>query len=124
MSTVAEEHASTTGRNQRTTPAQRMPAIMAAVRVAFTWFGVRKTLTSEQKSQAAEPFGAEGEFLSAGKKLLDTTHPAFKAVTAVRNRINSYGRGISLPFPEPGIRLIIPSKPPAQPGDWQGLIVP
>jgi hypothetical protein len=33
-------------------------------------------------------------------------HPAFKALTAVRGRIVSYWRGISLPFPEPGIRLI------------------
>jgi hypothetical protein len=79
---------------------------MAAVRIAFTWFGVRKTLTAEQKAQAADTFGAEGEFLSAGKKLLDTRHPAFKAVTAVRGRILSVWKGMSLPYPEPGIRLI------------------
>jgi hypothetical protein len=87
-------------------PAARLRATMAAVRVAFTWFGVRKTLTPEQKSQAADAFGAEGEFLSAGKKLLDTRHPAFKAVTAARGRILSFWKGISLPYPEPGIRLI------------------
>jgi hypothetical protein len=46
---------------------------MAAVRVSINWFGTRKTLTAEQKSQAAESFGAEGTFLSAGKKLLDTS---------------------------------------------------
>jgi len=63
---------------------------MAAVRVCFTWLGVRKTLSPEQKSQAAESFGAERDFLSAGKKLLDTSHPAFKAVTSVRNQIVSY----------------------------------
>ena len=87
-------------------PAARLRATMAAVRVAFTWFGVRKTLTPEQKSQAADTFGAEGEFLSAGKKLLDTRHPAFKAVTAVRGRMLSFWKGITLPYPEPGIRLI------------------
>lgn len=87
-------------------PAARLRATMAAVRVAFTWLGVRKTLTAEQRAQAADAFGAEGEFLSAGKKLLDTRHPAFKAVTAVRGRILSFWRGISLPYPEPGIRLI------------------
>jgi len=42
------------------------------VRVAFCWFGVRKTLTPEQKAQAAGTFGAEGQYLSAGKRLLDT----------------------------------------------------
>ena len=70
------------------------------------WLGVRKTLSAEQKAVAAESFGAEGEFLSAGKKLLDTRHPAFKAVTAIRSRIVNYWKALSLPFPEPGIRLI------------------
>ena len=86
--------------------AHRLRTTMAAVRLAFTWFGTRKTLTTEQRAQAADTFGAEGEFLSAGKKLLDTAHPAFKAVSAARGRVLSYWRGITLPYPEPGIRLI------------------
>ena len=70
------------------------------------WLGTRKTLTADQKAQAADTFGAEGDFLSAGKKLLDTKHPAFKAVTAVKGRIVAYWKSLSLPYPEPGIRLI------------------
>jgi len=87
-------------------PAQRLRATMAAVRVSITWMGTRKTLTPEQKAEAAEPFGAEAKFLSAGKRLLDTAHPALKAVTAVRSRTVSYWKSLSLPYPEPGIRLI------------------
>lgn len=102
MSTVLEE---TTVR-RTSSPAQRLRTTMAAVRVMFTWFGTRKTLTPEQKEQAAESFGAEGEFLSAGKKLLDTRHEAFKAVTAVRGRVVKLWKSQSLPFPEAGIRLI------------------
>jgi hypothetical protein len=67
---------------------------------------VRKTLTPEQKSQAADTFGAAGEYVSAAKKLLDTSHPSFKLVTSTRGRILNYWRGLSLPYPEPGIRLI------------------
>jgi hypothetical protein len=89
-----------------TSAAQRLRLTTAAVRVSFCWLGVRKTLTPEQKSQAAEPFQAEGEFLSARKKLLDTKHPAYKEVTAVRGRVQSYWKGLTLPYPEPGIRLI------------------
>jgi len=89
-----------------TSPSQRLRTSFAAVRIAFTWLGTRKTLTSEQKAQAADTFGAEGEFLSAGKKLLDTKHPAFKAVTGVRSRIVSLWRGMSLPYPENSVRLI------------------
>lgn len=88
------------------TPAQRLRTTMAAVRLSFTWMGTQKTLSPEQKAQAAEAFDAEGQFLSAGKKLLDTRHKAFRAVTAVRGKIATYWKGISLPFPEPGIRLI------------------
>src|ERR1043166_9370126 len=87
-------------------PAQWLRETTAAVRVSFTWFGVRKTLTNEQKSQAAEPFGAEGAFLSARKKLLDTKHAAYKEVTAVRGKVGSYWRSLTVPFPEPGVRLI------------------
>ena len=89
-----------------TSPSQRLRTTMAAVRVSLSWFGTRKTLTAEQKSQAADTFGAEGAFLSAGKKLLDTKHEKFKAVTAVKGRIISLWKSMSLPYPEPGIRLI------------------
>jgi hypothetical protein len=86
--------------------AQRLRTTMAAVRVMFVWLGVRKSLTPDQKSQAADTFGAESEYFSAGKKLLDTSHVAYKAVTSVRGRVLAYWKGISLPYPEPGIRLI------------------
>jgi hypothetical protein len=92
-------------RNQNT-PAQRLRLTTAAVRVSFTCLGVRKTLTQEQRSQAAESFGAEGDFLSARKKLLDTKHPAYKDVTAVRGRVGSFWKSLTLPYPEPGVRLI------------------
>ena len=90
---------------RRPQPAQRLRLSMSAVRVSFNWLGVRKSLTPEQKAVAAETFGATGKYLSAGKKLLDTKHPAFKTVTTVRTRARTTG-AVSLPFPEPGVRLI------------------
>jgi hypothetical protein len=92
--------------NEFHSPADYLRGITAAVRIAFTWFGTRKTLSPEQKAEAADAFGAEGNYLSAAKKLLDTKHPAFRAVTSVRHQILSYWKGNSLPYPEPGIRLI------------------
>ena len=87
-------------------PSARLRTMMAAVRLSFTWFGVRKSLTPAQKALAAESFGAEGEYLSAGKKLIDTKHPAFRAVTAIRGRVQSVWKGMTLPYPEPGLRLL------------------
>jgi hypothetical protein len=102
MSTVLDEPLSRTQHS----PAQKIRATMAAARVSMKWLGVRKTLTPEQKAEAAEPFGAEASFMSAGKKLLDTNHPSFKAVTAIRTQVLNFWRGVSLPYPEVGIRLI------------------
>jgi hypothetical protein len=102
MSTLLEEPTLHTA----VSPAQRLRATMAAARVSMSWLGTRKSLTAEQKAEAAEPFGTDAKFLSAGKRLLDITHPAFKAVTAVRTQILAYWKSLSLPYPEPGIRLI------------------
>jgi hypothetical protein len=87
-------------------PAQNLRSNMAAVRVSFTWLGTRKSLTSEQRDEAAQPFDAEGGVISAGKKLLDTRHPAFKSVTSIKTKIASTWKEMSLPYPEPGVRLI------------------
>lgn len=86
--------------------AERLRTSFTAVRLSFTWLGVRKALSAEQTARAADVFDASGQYLSAGKKLIDTKHPAFRAVTAVRNRIVQYWKGVSLPYPEPGLRLI------------------
>ena len=101
MSTVLDDTA-----DQTSAAAERLRNTMAAVRLSFTWFGTRKTLTPEQKAQAADSFGAEGKFLSAGKKLIDTSHPAFEAVTQVRSQAVCTWKSMSLPYPEPGVRLI------------------
>jgi hypothetical protein len=87
-------------------PALDLRANSAAVRVSFTWFGTKKSLTPEQRAEAAQPFDAEGGSLSAAKKILDNSHPAFKAVTAIKGKISQTWKSMSLPFPEPGVRLI------------------
>jgi hypothetical protein len=86
--------------------ANRLRTTMAAVRLAFTWLGVRKTLAPEQRSTAARAFHADRELLSASKLILDTKNPAYRAVAAVRSEASSYWRTVTLPFPEAGIRLL------------------
>src|SRR3954462_14557955 len=99
MTTLLDHIEARTTSAGTTTPAQRLRATMAAVRVSFTWMGTQKTLSPEQRAQAAEAFDAEGQFLSAGKKLLDTRHSAFRAVTATRGKIDTCWKGLTLPFP-------------------------
>ena len=95
-----------------TDAAHRMRTTMTAARLSFTWFGVRKSLTKGQKEQAADSFGAEGEFLSAGKKLIDTQHPKFRAVTAAESvdRLRHWSNGRCLSAHENGIYACEPSR--------------
>lgn len=79
---------------------------MVAVKLSFTWFGTRKTLSADQRAQAADAFNAEEALLSASKKLLDTRHQSFRRVSEIRSRAAGYWRESTLPFPEPGVRLL------------------
>ena len=87
-------------------PAQRLRRTAAAVRVHFTWWGVHKTLTAQQKEEFGAVTSADARFLTAGKKLVDTRHETFRRLTSIRSRATNYWRGLTLPYTEPGIRLI------------------
>ena len=52
------------------TAAQQLRTMTAAVRVGFTWLGTCKTLTRDQKAQAARSFGAEGDLCRQVKRSL------------------------------------------------------
>ncbi len=86
--------------------ANRLRTTMAAVKLGFTWLGVRRTLAPEQRATAANVFQADRQLLSASKLILDTKNRAYRAVAAVRTEATSYWRTVTLPFPEAGIRLI------------------
>ena len=88
-----------------TTPAERLRTTMAACRVEFTWFGTKKSLTAEQKAQAAEPSTPRVSSSRPARSCSTRSTPAFRAVTAIRTRSATTG-GLTLPFPKPGIRLI------------------
>jgi len=87
-------------------PAQLLRQAAAAVRVHFTWWGVHRTLTAQQKEEVGLTYDADARFLTAGKKLVDVRHEAFRRLTALRTRIVSYWRGLTLPYVENGVRLI------------------
>ena len=99
MSTIVDEEASLSS-------SHAVRCDMAAMRLSFAWFGTRKTLTSEQKERAADSFDAEGKYLSAAKRLIDTSDATFRSVTSIKTKATAYFKGVSLPYPDPGIRLI------------------
>ena len=87
-------------------PAVRLRQDAAAVRLHVNWPGLRRTLSAEQKEDAASPFDADSASLSASKKLLDTKHPALRAASKVRHAAVSHWKSNSLPYPENGVRLL------------------
>ncbi len=87
-------------------PAQRLRRMAAAVRVHFTWWGVHRTLTAQQKEEVGDAYGADARLLSAGKKLIDVRHEAFRGLTSIRGKILHYWRALTLPYVESGVRLI------------------
>src|SRR6266478_1461555 len=91
---------------ESTNPAQRLRRMAAAVRVHFTWWGVHRTLTAQQKEEVGDAYGADARFLTAGKKIVDVRHEAFRRLTSIRTRCGNYWKGLTLPYVEPGIRLI------------------
>lgn len=107
--TLNNETPSTNRRRQRqieSTPATQLRQSFCAMRVSFNWLGTRKSLSCDQRQEAAEPFGAEQSFISAGKKLIDTGHPAVRAVNQLKRQVVETWRNASLPYPEPGMRLV------------------
>ena len=68
----------------RGSPAQRLRRMAAAVRVHFTWWGTHKTLTNQQKEEVGIAHSADSRLLTAGKKLIDTRHNAFRKLTSLR----------------------------------------
>ena len=105
MSTAIEAE-STQDSTTEATAVNRVRNNFIACRVKFRWFGTSKSLTSDQKSRAAESFGADGAAISAAKRLIDTKHESYRALTSVKSQINRYWKDSSLPYPESGIRLI------------------
>jgi hypothetical protein len=89
-------------RTKTVSPAQRLHAAFAAARVSFAWLGVRKTLTSDQKAQAADTFNAEGQYLSAAKKLLDEERKLLD--------VQAQQKVGAEPFLQPHDPLLVPSE--------------
>ncbi len=102
-------------------PAQRLRRMAAAVRVSLHWWGVHRALTSQQKEEVSAGYAADARLLTAGKKIIDVRHEAIRRLTSIKTRIGNYWRGSSLPYVEPGVRLIRQSDIPGFVRGMEGL---
>jgi hypothetical protein len=102
-------------------PAQTLRRVAAAVRVSLHWWGTHRSLTAEQKEGVSAACGADASFLTAGKRIIDVRHEAVRRLTSIKTRVGSYWRGLTLPYTEPGIRLIRQADVPAFVAALQGF---
>jgi hypothetical protein len=86
--------------------ARELRQTTGAVKLSFSWLGTRRKLSDAQTKQAADTFEASTDLVSASKKLIDTKHPAYSAATTIKSQAASFWRGITLPYPQDGVRLI------------------
>lgn len=77
-----------------------------ACRLRHEKLGTRRALTRDQIARVADQFAADHRALSGSKRLLDTKDPAFRAVIRVHSEATAYWQSVTVPFPEPGVRLI------------------
>ena len=95
------------------TNAQELKQTMGAVRVSFSWVGTQRKLSDDQSTQIANTFDANTDLVTASKKLFDTKNPTYRVLTAIKSQVWAYWRQMTLPFPQPGVRLIKQEDVPA-----------
>jgi hypothetical protein len=86
--------------------ANELRQTMGAVKLSFSWLGTQRKLSDAQTKQAADTFDAATDLVTASKRLIDTKHPAYRAATAIKSQAQAFWRGITLPYPQEGTRLI------------------
>lgn len=96
-----------------TANATELKQTMGAVRVSFSWVGTQRKLSDAQSSRIATTFEANTDLVTASKKLFDTKNPTYRVLTAIKSQVWAYWRQMTLPFPQPGIRLIRQDDVPA-----------
>jgi hypothetical protein len=86
--------------------ANNLRQTMGAVKLSFSWLGTQRKLSDAQTKQAADTFDAATDLVTASKRLIDTKHPAYRAATAIKSQASAFWRGMTLPYPQDGTRLI------------------
>lgn len=84
----------------------RLRQMCAASRVHFTWLGLKKAVKGEVKNEIAESTGTDVKYLTVSKSIIKATEEPIKKLSELKGEITRYWRGCTLPYVEPGWRLI------------------
>lgn len=73
-----------------------------AIRVSWSWFRTAAKVDKSAKAAMTTAANTTDAAFSASKRLMDARHPTIKEVNSLRNRIQSYVRGNTLPVTKLG----------------------
>lgn len=76
------------------------------VSLTFKWMGTEKKADLKDVNEVAYVLDAEAKFISVKKKLIDTRDKDYKKLTSIKSRIQALWRENTLPWIEPGCRLM------------------
>jgi hypothetical protein len=96
----------TVGGIDTTTAGEELRRNCAAVRLHVKSFGTTRTLSQGQVAELMDGGNTDTTMLRASKKLLDANHPTVKLLGRIRSQILATWRGMTLPYTEPGVRLM------------------
>jgi hypothetical protein len=80
--------------------AQQLRENTLAIRFSETRLGTTKTMTAAQKERVANLFGADSKYVSGGRKIVNTDHPAYKKVTSLLSQAAGVWQRATYPYPE------------------------
>jgi len=100
----------TTNGNDRSQLIDELRKDTMAVSLKLRRFGKRRSMTTDQVRTSAEAFGADPEYVGGSKRLLNDKHVRYKAVSAALSQARVTWKAMTVPFPEPGKRLMRRSK--------------
>jgi len=88
------------------TPGQILMKTCVGVRVHLSSVSNSRAVSKDQKQAAARALGSNDRGVSVSKKLMDSQLEPVKNLNAVMNQIGQYWKSMSLPYVEPGTRLL------------------
>ncbi len=76
------------------------------VALGFKWLGIEKKAEFQEVSEVASLLNATTNAVKVQKVLIDTKDPSYKKLTSLKNKLRSLWIDNTLPWIEPGVRLM------------------
>ena len=85
--------------------AEQVREFLTGSTLSFHWWGASRSFERDGILATAETLEADHEMISARNRIIDTRHPAYRALTSLRSSIQHHWKQHTMPYVIPGMRL-------------------